>query len=106
MHVLVLRLECVIFQVLNENKSPYCILLFFRENPDIVKKNIKQFLDNNRILLKEIAFEIGIEEESIRLYIDGKEAFTKEQREEFYRWYLLKIFRPPSGLGKRIYYSS
>jgi len=72
-----------------------------QENPDIVKKNIKQFLDNNRILLKEMAFEIGIEEESIRLYIEGKEAFTKEQREEFYRWYLLKIFRPPSGLDEK-----
>ena len=73
----------------------------FRENPEIVKKNIKQFLDNNRILLKEIAVEIGIEENSIRLYIDGKEAFTNEQREEFYRWYLLKILRPPSGIGMK-----
>ena len=86
------------------NECNYHIAFFhFRENPDIVKKNIKQFLDNNRILLKEISFEIGIEEESIRLYIDGKEAFTKEQREEFYRWYLLKIFRPPSGPGKKIF---
>eukprot|EP00112_Aurelia_sp_Birch-Aquarium-sp1_P000550 Seg1053.2 transcript_id=Seg1053.2/GoldUCD/mRNA.D3Y31 product="Zinc finger protein 333" protein_id=Seg1053.2/GoldUCD/D3Y31 len=68
-----------------------------QENPEIVKKNIRQFLDNNRIPLKEIAVETGIAEESITQYMDGSEQFIKVQREEFYRWYLYKILRPPNG---------
>lgn len=73
--------------------------LLDRENPEIVKKNIRQFLDNNRIPLKEIAVETGIAEESITQYMDGSEQFIKVQREEFYRWYLYKILRPPNGQG-------
>ncbi len=72
----------------------------FSENPDIIKKNIKQFLENNRILIKEIAFETELNEESVIGYINGNEIFSEAQRQDFYRWYLLKILRPPNGSGE------
>eukprot|EP00794_Sanderia_malayensis_P010718 gene10718-11866_t len=71
------------------------------ENPDIIKKNIKQFLENNRIIIKEIAIETGLTEESINVYIDGNYTFNEEQRRDFYRWYLLKILRPPNGSDEK-----
>lgn len=68
-----------------------------KENPEIVKKNIKQFLENNRILTNEIANETGLTEECINIYIDGKENFNENQTKDFYKWYLWKILRPPNG---------
>ena len=63
-------------------------------------KNVKQFLENNRILAREIAVETGLSQDDINAYMEGNSNFDDEKRKEFYKWYLTKILRPPNGRGK------
>ena len=63
---------------------------------EVVAKNIRQFLDNNRIVLDDIAVETGLEKEGIQAFMEFRSEFTTENKRDFYRWYLAKILRPPN----------
>jgi len=64
------------------------------EDMEVVTRNIRQFLDNNRILVDEIAIETGLGKDSIKSFMDLEVDIGEENKKEFYKWYLIKVLRP------------
>ena len=79
-------------------------MLFFSEGREIVTKNIRQFLDNNQIMLDEVAVETGLDKQDIEAFVEFHGELDLTSKKEFYRWYLTKILKPPNGNGKNDFY--
>ncbi|XP_065644540.1 zinc finger protein 26 [Hydra vulgaris] len=73
------------------------------EGNEVVTKNIRQFLENNQILLDEVAVETDLDKNEIKAFIEFHGELESASKKEFYRWYLTKIFKPPNGNADESY---
>ena len=77
----------VFFQVFNKH---YILFYIKRGNQDVIQRELKDFLDNNRFTEKEIVKETGLTiVDASRFLLDGWHT-KEEKRQAFFKWYLQK----------------
>lgn len=77
----------------NHNYQPLFLFLTISGNQDVIQRELKDFLDNNRFTERDIVRETGLTiVDASRFLVDGWH--TKEgKRELFFKWYLQKKLR-------------
>lgn len=64
--------------------------MFYRGNDEIISREIREFLDNNRTCQKEAARVSTLSQSEITRFLNEGLDIKDEKKTKFYRWYLEK----------------
>ena len=72
--------------------------LFFRGKEEIIGREIREFMENNKALEKELIEETGVSQTEISKYLQESVHLKEDKRTKLFRWYLeKKLSRTESG---------
>jgi len=72
--------------------------LFFRGKEEIIGREIREFMENNKALEKELIEETGVSQTEITKYLEESVHLKEDKRKNLFRWYLeKKLSRMESG---------
>lgn len=73
-------------------------VLFFRGKEEIIGREIREFMENNKALEKELIEETGVSQTEITKYLQESVHLKEDKRTKLFRWYLeKKLSRMESG---------
>ena len=71
---------------------------FFRGKEEIIGREIREFMENNKALEKELIEETGVSQTEISKYLQESVHLKEDKRTKLFRWYLeKKLSRTESG---------
>lgn len=83
--------------LLTSLNSENCVT-FFRGKEEIIGREIRDFMENNRALEKELIEETGVSQVEITRYLQESVHLKEDKRTKLFRWYLeKKLSRMESG---------
>lgn len=95
--VIVFQNEVILF-CLALNSTNCMTSLFYRGKEEIIGREIREFMENNKALEKELIEETGVSQTEITKYLQESVHLKEEKRTKLFRWYLeKKLSRTESG---------
>ena len=81
-------------------------MIAFRGKEEIIGREIRDFMENNKALEKELIEETGVSQTEITKYLQESVHLKEDQRKNLFRWYLeKKLSRMESGTTKTPYFT-
>ena len=65
-------------------------LLCFRGKEEIIGREIREFMENNKALEKELMEETGVSQTELTKYLHESVHLKEDKRKNLFRWYLEK----------------
>lgn len=95
--VTVFQNEVILFCLVLNSKN--CMTsLFYRGKEEIIGREIREFMENNKALEKELIEETGVSQAEITKYLQESVHLKEDKRTKLFRWYLeKKLSRTESG---------
>lgn len=88
----------VILFCLALNSTNCLTSLFYRGKEEIIGREIREFMENNKALEKELIEETGVSQTEITKYLKESVHLKEDKRTKLFRWYLeKKLSRTESG---------
>lgn len=79
--------------------------LCFRGKEEIIGREIREFMENNKALEKELIEETGVSQTELTKYLQESVHLKEGKRKNLFRWYLeKKLSRMESGTVESLYY--